>query len=82
LWNLLPIQGSQPQATRIGIEGGQCVSHDWRLTSDTVTRYVEEVWTRGNLAYIDQLMDPDFIRFGPADEGNAAGISPHARMPP
>jgi steroid delta-isomerase-like uncharacterized protein len=41
---------------------------------EQVVKFIDEVWTKGNLAYIDQAMDPSFERFGHKDEGNAVGI--------
>ena len=41
---------------------------------DEVMKYMDEVWKKGNLAYIDQLMDPEITRFGHAAEGNTFGI--------
>lgn len=42
---------------------------------DEVIKYVDEVWNKGNLAYIDQLMDANVSRFGHAAEGNTEGIA-------
>jgi steroid delta-isomerase-like uncharacterized protein len=40
-----------------------------------VAKYLDEVWNKGNLAAIDQLMDPEIARFGHVDEGNTYGIA-------
>jgi steroid delta-isomerase-like uncharacterized protein len=41
---------------------------------EQVVKFLDEVWTKGNLAYIDEAMDPEFVRFGHTDEGNTVGI--------
>jgi steroid delta-isomerase-like uncharacterized protein len=42
---------------------------------EKVIKFNEEVWGKGNVAYIDTLMDPDFIRLGYTEQGNTAGIA-------
>ena len=41
---------------------------------DEVIKFNEEVWKSGNLAYIDEVMDPEFVRYGHVAEGNSYGI--------
>jgi steroid delta-isomerase-like uncharacterized protein len=41
---------------------------------EQVIKFLDEVWSKGNLAYIDQAMDPDFVRHGHTAEGTVTGI--------
>jgi steroid delta-isomerase-like uncharacterized protein len=47
---------------------------------DQVIKYLDEVWSKGNLAYIDQLMDPQIERFGHVAEGNTFGIADYKSL--
>jgi len=40
-----------------------------------VIKFIDEVWNKGNLDYIDQAVDPKIERFGHVDEGNTYGIA-------
>lgn len=42
---------------------------------DQVIKFMDEVWAKGNLAYIDKVMDPEIARFGFVDDGNSFGIA-------
>ena len=41
---------------------------------ELVMKFIDEVWNKGNLAYIDQAVDSNVVRFGYVAEGNAEGI--------
>jgi predicted ester cyclase len=41
---------------------------------EEVIKFVDEVWTKGNVAYVDVAMDPQIVRFGHTTEGNTTGI--------
>jgi steroid delta-isomerase-like uncharacterized protein len=41
---------------------------------DQVIKFNEEVWGKGNVAYIDEVVDPEFVRYGYTAQGNAFGI--------
>jgi steroid delta-isomerase-like uncharacterized protein len=45
-----------------------------------VIKFMEEVWKKGNLAHIDQVMDPNVIRFGHVAEGNTNGIAAYKAL--
>jgi steroid delta-isomerase-like uncharacterized protein len=38
-----------------------------------VRRLLEEIWTRGNLALVDEMLTTSFVRYGPAAEGEVRG---------
>ena len=42
---------------------------------ELVIKFIDEVWNKGNMAYIDQAVDPKIERFGHVDEGNTYGIA-------
>jgi steroid delta-isomerase-like uncharacterized protein len=42
---------------------------------EQVIKFMDEVWNKGNFAYIDQAMDPEIARFGHVSEGNTYGIA-------
>lgn len=41
---------------------------------EKVIKFNDEVWGKGNLDYIDKVMDPAFVRFGYTEQGNTVGI--------
>jgi steroid delta-isomerase-like uncharacterized protein len=45
-----------------------------------VIKFMDEVWGKGNLAYIDQAMDPQIARFGHVAEGNTFGIAAYKSL--
>lgn len=47
---------------------------------DQVVKYIDEVWNKGNLAYIDQAVTPNITRFGHVDDGNADGIEAYKKV--
>ena len=42
---------------------------------EKVVKYLNEIWSKGDFTYLDQLMDPQVTRFGPADEGKTVGLA-------
>jgi steroid delta-isomerase-like uncharacterized protein len=41
---------------------------------EQIVKFTEEVWTKGNVDYIDKVMDPEFVRYGTATETTTVGI--------
>lgn len=47
---------------------------------ETVIKFHDEVWNKGNLAFVDEVMTPQIARFGHVEEGNTYGIEAYKQQ--